>query len=252
MKKTLLVASVALLLASVAGSKTVFADDAAKAPPPKDGPPALEASTHCEVWTGSARGNEPAMHTALKLCDDGSRVKGELDITGDSSGWARYDVDGSWDAKHETLTVREDDIAEEHAKNGWKFCSGDWLLTRDTRPGEGGREALIGKFDAPSCGDHGNVNMTLAEAMRTSDARNAERPRGKYPYVIVGLSGPGNAPITMAKIAAGSENEYMQLQPLNPQYHLGVDRELFGQELNVPEAWVEKLKAAGYTIMRDR
>jgi hypothetical protein len=85
----------------------------------------------------------------------------------------------------------------------------------------------------------------------TRSGANAGRPTGQYPFVVLGTQGPGNAPITIAKYGSGTENNYMQLQPLNPQYQIGVDPEFVGQALNVPWEWAPKLVASGYNVQQD-
>jgi len=87
----------------------------------------------------------------------------------------------------------------------------------------------------------------------TRTGRNAGRPQGRYPFVVLGTSGPGNAPVTIAKYGSpsGSEAEYMKLQAPNPQYRIGVQPEWVGQALNVPLTWASKLQAAGYDVQQD-
>jgi hypothetical protein len=85
----------------------------------------------------------------------------------------------------------------------------------------------------------------------TRSGRNAGRPTGRVPFVVLGTSGPGNAPVTLAQYGSGSAADYTQLQPLNPQYRIGVDAEFVGQALNVPLAWASKLQAAGYVVQQD-
>jgi hypothetical protein len=85
----------------------------------------------------------------------------------------------------------------------------------------------------------------------TRSGRNAARPTGTNPFVVLGTHGPGNAPVTIAKYGSGSAQDYTQLVPLNPQYHFGVDAEWIGQALNVPWAWAPKLIAAGYVVQQD-
>jgi hypothetical protein len=85
----------------------------------------------------------------------------------------------------------------------------------------------------------------------TRTGRNAGRPIGRYPFVVLGTRGPGNAPVTIAKYGSGSESDYATLQPLNPQYRFGQDAEFIGQALNVPWGWAPGLVGAGYDVRQD-
>ena len=58
-------------------------------------------SAGCELWAGSAHGNDPDMRLEVQLCERSGHVSGTLQEVGAASGWARYEISGGWDAARE-------------------------------------------------------------------------------------------------------------------------------------------------------
>jgi len=98
---------------------------------------------------------------------------------------------------------------------------------------------------------------TIAGPETYTGAMNTGRPKPSA-MVYTGVMGPGNAPITIAQYGSGSQSNYQQLGPLNPQLVIGNPsagvRMMGGQvnqAINVPWEWATRLKSAGYDVRQD-
>lgn len=88
-----------------------------------------------------------------------------------------------------------------------------------------------------------------------STGENAGRPQPSV-YLVTGVEGPGNAPITIAKYGGGDEGlAFTVLADYNPHLNIGHGPHMMGgsvgQAINVPWSWAALLHRAGYKIYQD-
>ena len=119
-------------------------------------PPPLPPEPGCDLWRGVVSGNDPSVLVELRLCSAGERVQGVLQWSSTLSGWNRRSLEGSWDAGHARLTMRDLAILEERPQPGWRFCSVDHYDLAQSTPG-----TLGGTYDSAACSDHATMSLQL-------------------------------------------------------------------------------------------
>lgn len=169
-------------------------------------PPRLAPASGCELWIGTASGNDPSTQIELQLCPQpDASVSGSLQWSSTMSGWNLRDVSGRYDASGAELTLRDDRIRAQRPETGWRFCNVDrYTLRRDG-------DRLRGRYHSTACHDDGTLDLT----------RSASVPAPSPPPGVPGPApqepGPAPAPPdqqpTPAPAPAPSENTPTPMPP---------------------------------------
>jgi len=126
-------------------------------------PVPLDPEEGCELYVGSASGNDPTAQVELRFCPEGAEVSGVLQWSSLRSGWNRRAVRGSWDGTGAELTLRDERIIEERPEPGWRFCRVDQYTLRR----EGDR--LWGSYRSNACNDTATVDLRRVAIGPTPD-----------------------------------------------------------------------------------
>lgn len=101
------------------GARDAFAQavvDDSRRPPPLEPPPS------CELWRGSARGNDPTQVIEMILCSNGTNVHGTFQTSSLNSGWSKRTFVGNVVRPQQELSLREERFVENRPNSGWRFC----------------------------------------------------------------------------------------------------------------------------------
>lgn len=115
-------------------------------------PPPLPAKVACDVYDGTAAGNDPSVELSLRLCNgEGGKVTGEAQWSSTVSGWNRRELAGTRTSSgYELRDVR---VIDGKANGGWRFCVIDrWSLSLDG-------ESLTGTYRSAACSDEATVTL---------------------------------------------------------------------------------------------
>ncbi len=181
-------------------------------------PPLLPERAGCELWLGEAHGNDPGVRINLRLCPrEGDALTGELQWSGQESGWNVRAVEGT--RTGDQIRLRDVRIVEERPEPGWRFCTIERYELRAV-----GSDRLSGRYVSTSCNDQATLELRRVEGRtggdptRTSETPNgAETPRGiEAPTVEPPVSGATEqssgcgcqvgtptSPVTMALLVLG-------------------------------------------------
>jgi len=140
-------------------------------------PPLLPERAGCELWLGEAHGNDPGVRINLRLCPrEGGALTGELQWSGQESGWNVRAVEGT--RTGDQIGLRDVRIVEERPEPGWRFCTIERYELRAV-----GSDRLSGRYVSTSCNDQATLELRRVEGptggdpTRTSETRNeAETP----------------------------------------------------------------------------
>lgn len=111
-------------------------------------------STPCELWVGSASGNDAAVSLTIRLCRQGRRVTGKVFWSSRVSGSNVRAVAGSWSADGKTLTMSDQRVLESAPRPGWVFCPIDRYVLRPTKRG-----GLTGRYRSTACRDTARMQL---------------------------------------------------------------------------------------------
>ncbi|MEM9192685.1 MAG: hypothetical protein AAGF12_26160 [Myxococcota bacterium] len=114
-------------------------------------PPLLEAEEGCELWLGTASGNDPSVRVNLRLCGE-AEVTGQFQWSSTESGWNLRSVAGQWSG--DTLIARDTGILQEAPRPGWRFCEVDRYELRRTG------DQLVGTYRSEACSDRAEMRLT--------------------------------------------------------------------------------------------
>jgi hypothetical protein len=162
----LLASQTALFVTSHAAAQTVLEREPWRPPP-------LEATTKCDVYTGTGSGNDPSQLVELRVCDNGTgAVSGQAQYSGRSAGWSLRTFTGAWSTDKSTLVLHEDAIIDQRPSPHWHFCTVDrYDLARNG-------DALAGTYDSAACHDHAELSLvkTATIVIDAGSGANAEEP----------------------------------------------------------------------------
>lgn len=119
-------------------------------------PADLEPSKDCELWVGTASGNDPTVEVQLSLCpESNNEVKGVLQWSSERSGWSRRAVKGAYQDKAKTaITLHDESFLEKKPNPGWRFCLVDeYSLSRS-------KDKLSGTYYSKDCDDTATLSLT--------------------------------------------------------------------------------------------
>lgn len=115
----------------------------------------------CELWSGTASGNDPSVRVQLSLCnekDPKGAVSGVLQWSSERSGWSRRAITGAYasDGGHAVL-LRDTKFIENKPNLFWRFCLIDqYQLVRDG-------ETLRGEYYSAACKDRAQLSLDLVK-----------------------------------------------------------------------------------------
>lgn len=120
-------------------------------------PRQLNPQTGCELFVGTASGNDPSVRIGLRLCTDGAgAVTGQLQWSSLRSGWNVRDIAGS--RTGDRFQLRDLRVRKEQAEPGWRFCMVDeYALTLD-------EEQLTGRYHSTACDDRATMNLVRSDS----------------------------------------------------------------------------------------
>ena len=118
----------------------------------------LKPQKDCELWVGSASGNDPSVRVELQLCPRGDGgLAGELQWSSSKSGWNRRAVSGGYrNESKSAITLKDERFIENQPNWPWRFCLIDEY--RLTRTGQ----TLSGEYDSAACRDHATLSLQKA------------------------------------------------------------------------------------------
>jgi len=151
-------------------------------------PTPLQPVAGCDLWTGLIPGNDPTAEATVQLCTHERSVAGLFLWSSLQAGWARRRFEGTWDAAHTVLTLRDTVMLERHPAPGWTLCMADRYTLRAVSP-----DRLEGDYASEACHDQGTLTLvrrgpvpvvaanegpdasTTHDSPRTGPSRPAER-----------------------------------------------------------------------------
>ncbi|MBL8683457.1 MAG: hypothetical protein JNK05_30085 [Myxococcales bacterium] len=145
-------------------------------------PPPLQAPPECQLYRGSARGNDPTQLVELVLCVDGSSVRGTFQTSSLNSGWSKRSFVGSVIEPDVRLALRETAFLERRSNPGWRFCLIDRYDLRFTT-----RTHIESDYHSTDCRDDGHISVDLVGALDAgvSDGGALEPPPREQPRVVI-------------------------------------------------------------------
>jgi hypothetical protein len=113
---------------------------------------------NCNLWKGTASGNDPSVEVQLMLCtEENGDVDGVLQWASSRSGWNRRAVAGTQktEDKKTTFTLHDERFIENKPNTGWRFCLIDqYTLSQN-------KETLSGNYLSNDCNDAAKLSLTL-------------------------------------------------------------------------------------------
>lgn len=84
-------------------------------------PQALKAKENCELWVGTASGNDPSVQVEFSFClNRNNEITGILQWSSTRSGWNKRAVNGN--KKENTIILHDEKFLENKPNRGWVFC----------------------------------------------------------------------------------------------------------------------------------
>lgn len=84
-------------------------------------PKALKPTDNCELWVGTARGNDPSVKVEFSFCINRNKeVIGILQWSSTRSGWNKRAVNGY--KKENEILLHDEKFLENKPNRGWVFC----------------------------------------------------------------------------------------------------------------------------------
>lgn len=134
-------------------------------------PPLLPERAGCELWLGEAHGNDPGVRINLRLCPgEGASLTGELQWSGEESGWNVRAVEGT--RTGDQIRLRDVRIVEERPEPGWRFCTIERYELRAV-----GSDRLSGRYVSTSCDDQATVELRRVEGSAGGDPTRTPETR---------------------------------------------------------------------------
>lgn len=135
-----------LLFAVLVALTTAVASEAPRPPP-------LPAKVACDVYDGTAAGNDPSVELSLRICvDDSGVVTGEAQWSSTVSGWNRRELAGKRTSTG--FQLRDVRVIDGKANGGWRFCEIEsWTLTLSGT-------SLTGHYQSAACADSATVTLS--------------------------------------------------------------------------------------------
>lgn len=145
-------------------------------------PPPLQAPPNCQLYRGSARGNDPTQLVELVLCLDGASVRGTFQTSSLNSGWSKRSFDGSVVEPGARLALRETAFLERRSNPGWRFCLIDRYDLRFTT-----RTHIESDYHSTACNDDGHISVDLVGELDagTPDSGALVEPPREQPRVVI-------------------------------------------------------------------
>jgi hypothetical protein len=109
----------------------------------------------CQLWEGTAAGNDPSVTLRLTLCEGEAGLYGVVEWSSRSSGWNRRAIEGRRGAKG-GLSLHDVRVLEEKPNPGWRFCVIDRYELDPAAP-----ERLEGEYFSEKCRDAAAVKLAL-------------------------------------------------------------------------------------------
>lgn len=123
-------------------------------------PPPLSAPPECELYRGSARGNDPTQLVELVLCVDGANVHGTFQTSSLNSGWSKRSFVGNVIEPRARLALRETAFVSQRSNPGWRFCLIDRYDLRWTN-----ERHIESDYHSTACDDDGHISVDLVAAI---------------------------------------------------------------------------------------
>jgi len=146
-------------------------------------PEPLREEEGCELWVGTASGNDPSVLVELHICPQGSGVAGHLQWSSTRSGWNRRAVQGAWEGGT-LLSLSDLRLVENRPLGSWYFCLIDSYELRRVGP-----DRLAGSYRSVACRDNARMNLR-----RRDGATAGSQPTGEAPRVPEHVQEPGGQP----------------------------------------------------------
>ncbi len=116
-------------------------------------PKALKPKDNCELWVGTASGNDPSVQVEFSFCiSRNNEVTGILQWSSTRSGWNKRAVNGY--KKDDKIILHDEKFLENKPNRGWVFCLIDeyrFSLNRNKMQGE---------YVSNACRDNGRFSLT--------------------------------------------------------------------------------------------
>jgi hypothetical protein len=122
-------------------------------------PPPLRAPPECQLFRGSARGNDPTQLVEMVLCVDGSAARGTFQTSSLRSGWSKRSFVGAVIEPRARLSLRETAFIDDRPNPRWRFCLIDRYDLRFTTATH-----VESDYHSSACRDDGHISMDLVEA----------------------------------------------------------------------------------------
>lgn len=115
-------------------------------------PKALKPKDNCELWVGTASGNDPSVQVEFSFCiNRNNEVTGVLQWSSTRSGWNKRAVNGY--KKENSIILHDEKFLENKPNRGWVFCLIDeyrFSLNNNKMEGE---------YISNSCRDKGQFSL---------------------------------------------------------------------------------------------
>jgi len=163
-------------------------------------PPLLPERAGCELWLGEAHGND-GVRINLRLCPgEGGSLTGELQWSGEESGWNVRAVEGTRAGAQ--IRLRDVRIVEERPEPGWRFCTIERYELRAV-----GSNRLSGRYVSTSCNDHATVELRRVEGSAGGDTTRTSKTRNRAQDPRETETPIGEAPIREAPVGEATVGE---------------------------------------------
>jgi len=117
-------------------------------------PKALSPQKNCELWVGTASGNDPSVQVELSLCEDRNKeLTGVLQWSSTKSGWNKRAVNGY--KKENTILLHDERFLENKPNKGWMFCLIDEYSLSISK------NTMQGAYESKACKDKASLSLTL-------------------------------------------------------------------------------------------
>lgn len=117
-------------------------------------PKALSPQKNCELWIGTASGNDPSVQVELSLCENRNQeLTGVLQWSSTKSGWNKRAVNGY--KKENTILLHDEKFLENKPNKGWMFCLIDEYSLSISK------NTMQGVYESKACKDKARLSLTL-------------------------------------------------------------------------------------------